>query len=33
MFICVKFNSIFDSEMKVYYVKSVKQGFNIKNVS
>ena len=31
MFMCVKLNSLFDSEMKVYYVTQVlKQGINIK---
>jgi len=33
MFICVKLNSLFDSEMKVYYVTQVyKQGINIKTM-
>jgi len=31
MFICVKLNSIFDREVKVYYITQVlKQGMNIK---
>ena len=31
MFMCVKLNLLFDSEMKVYYVTQVsKQGINIK---
>jgi len=31
MFMCVKFNSLFDRDMKVYNVTQVlKQGFNIK---
>ena len=30
---CVKLNSLFDSEMNVYYVtRLLKHGFNIKNI-
>jgi len=33
VFMCVKLNSLFDSEMKVYYVtQMLKQGINIKTM-